>query len=805
MDELQINYIGEWYYTGLLGHLLTIISLSAALLATLSYFRAAQLQSKLETGRSDSWKKLGRISFGITTIAVMGIIAILFYLILSHRFEYHYIYERSSTSMPIYYVFSCFWSGQEGSFLLWSFWTVILGALLIRWANKWENYVMTVFSLMQLFLASMLIGIYFFGYKVGSSPFILFRDVMPHLPVFANPNYASLIQDGNGLNPLLQNYWMVIHPPTLFLGFAACLVPFAYVIAGLWRQEYGKDWVLPTLKWSLFTAAILGTGILMGGAWAYESLSFGGFWAWDPVENASLVPWITLIGGIHTLLAYKHSGYALRITNILLLASLLLILYSSFLTRSGVLGDTSVHSFVDLGMSGQLLIFLLSFVALSVVLLTKNWSSMPNPKKEESAYSREFWMFVGALILTLLAVLIAIDTSWPVINSIIGTERTIEDPIAHYNQYTIWFAIVISLLSASIQYLRYKESNLKKFLQKLIIAVIVSAVLTAAIAYSMEIHELAYVLFLFFATYVVVANINYILAVLKGKIKVAGGSVAHIGFGLILLGTILSLGKKEVISLNRLGIHYGEGFDNESSGENVLLYENNPIRMDDYFVTYIGDTLEQPLTVHKVKFEKKQRELEAADETFTLRPNTQLDPQNNLLPNPDARHYWNKDVFVYITSIPDKSKQTEEYKELEMGVGDTALVGGKFIALKKINPEPLNTQYLAMPGDIAAGAMLEVRTMSGKKYAAEPVYFIRHNKEESIEAEIEDLGLTFTFQKIFPETGKVQIGVEDKERSDFIIMKAMIFPYINILWLGCLVMVVGFFMSMMQRNREGKR
>jgi cytochrome c-type biogenesis protein CcmF len=150
---------------------------------------------------------------------------------------------------------------------------------------------------------------------------------------------------------------MVIHPPVLFLGFASTIVPFAFAMAGLWTKRIG-DWTKPALPWALFSAAVLGTGIMMGGRWAYESLNFGGYWAWDPVENASMVPWLTLIGGIHTLLIYKHTGHSLRATHFLFLITFNLVLYSTFLTRSGVLGDTSVHAFTDLGMNFQLLAFL---------------------------------------------------------------------------------------------------------------------------------------------------------------------------------------------------------------------------------------------------------------------------------------------------------------------------------------------------------------------------------------------------------------------------------------------------------------
>ncbi|HRF18374.1 MAG TPA: cytochrome c biogenesis protein CcsA, partial [Chitinophagaceae bacterium] len=213
---------------------------------------------------------------------------------------------------------------------------------------------------------------------------------------------------------------MVIHPPVLFLGFATTIVPFAFAIAGLWKKDFG-EWTKQTLPWSLFSAAVLGLGIMMGAIWAYESLSFGGYWAWDPVENASLVPWMILISGIHTLLIYKHTGNALRASYLFMILSFGFILYSTFLTRSGILGEASVHAFTDLGMNWQLLTFLLAFVIPALVLFAIRYKEIPAIQKEEHTSSREFWMFIGSLIFFLSAILIIGQTSLPVINKVFGT------------------------------------------------------------------------------------------------------------------------------------------------------------------------------------------------------------------------------------------------------------------------------------------------------------------------------------------------------------------------------------------------
>ena len=447
-----MDYIGEHIWAGELGRLSVIISLVAATLAVFSFWRAE---------KDPSWRKLAHISFFIHGMSVFAIVSTLFFMMANHYFEYDYVWKHTSLDLPSKYLFSAFWEGQEGSFLLWMFWHAVLGLILLWKGKTLKGPVLAVIAAVQAFLSSMILGSYIFGLKIGSSPFILIRELPENLnmPWTKLPDYLERIpafMDGTGLNPLLQNYWMTIHPPTLFLGFASTVIPFAFAIAGLLKRDY-KGWIKPALPWAFFSVMILGTGILMGGAWAYEALSFGGFWAWDPVENSSLVPWLTMVGAAHLILIQKNRGGVVPSALFLSIISFLLVLYSTFLTRSGVLGDSSVHAFVDLGLSGQLLIYLLFFVLFSFGLLIYHYKKLPKPKKEESISSREFWVFIGSMVFMLSSLQITFSTSMPVFNKLFGPEglislysndKTIADPIEHYNQWQVPFAIVITLLVA---------------------------------------------------------------------------------------------------------------------------------------------------------------------------------------------------------------------------------------------------------------------------------------------------------------------------------------------------------------------
>ncbi len=826
----NIKYVGEHLLPGQLGHFFTILAFVASLVATVAFFSSVQQKEELKKA---SWLKMARWAFFVQTASVIAVFGILYYIISNHLFEYKYAWQHSSRDLEVKYLLSCFWEGQEGSTLLWSVWHSVLGCILIFTAKKWEGPVLAVISFAQACLAAMLLGIYLFDYKLGSTPFILMRQDMPDTPVFQNPNYLQFQQfvDGNGLNALLKNYWMVIHPPVLFLGFASVIVPFAFAIGGLWTRKY-SEWVKPALPWALFAAMMLGTGIMMGAAWAYESLTFGGYWAWDPVENASLVPWLTLVAGIHTLLAYRSSGHALRITFFFFIISFVFILYSTFLTKSGVLGQTSVHSFTDMGMSGQLLVLLGLFTIPSFWLLIQRNKEIPKVVKEESTYSREFWMFVGSLVLLVSGLQITFITSIPVWNKLLdlfGLKKLLNlqdfapptEPVFYYNQIQIWIAIIVGLLTAVVQFLKYKDTPKGTVMKKLGWPTLISVALTVLIAWVGRINYTNYgagflvaiYLMLFASIYAIVGNSGYIVTVLKGKAKAAGASVAHIGFGLVLLGILVSSAKMEVLSVDTMGVLNGY-FTKESgqnSRENVMLPKGLPVQMGPYFVTYRGDSVsavDKSKTHFIMDYEKKARLEDEPTERFTLYPDAFLEVkgQEGITPNPDSKHYLTKDIFTYITAVPRKDVVTDSlpYTPHTIAQGDTIYFSKGFMVLTALKTSPQQQNYKPEPGDIAVGAQLYVHTKSNGDFNMQPVYFIRDSSFQSnIPDTLAPLSLAVRFTKILPNENKVQLEVKETQAPmDYVVMKALVFPYINVLWIGILVMIVGFVMSIRQRLRR---
>lgn len=814
---MDIEYIGESLIPGKIGQFLVILAFGSAILSAISYYFATRYEA---TDRS--WQKIGRISFWLNVFAVIGIGSSLFYVIYNHLFEYHYVWAHSSTSLPTHYIISSFWEGQEGSFWLWMFWQIVLGTVLIFKSKSWENPVMAIVMLCQAILGSMLLGIEVFGARVGSSPFILLRDAI-EAPIFSNPNYLSMIADGTGLNPTLQNYWMVIHPPTLFLGFASMIVPFAYAVAGLWQKRY-KEWMTPGLPWALFAVMTLGAGIIMGSFWAYEALNFGGFWAWDPVENASIIPWFTLIAAVHVMIAYKNSGHSYFTATFLAMISFVLVIYASFLTRSGILGETSVHSFTDLGMFWQLIFFNAVFFGIMVGMLVFHRKQMPSTKKEEDIYSREFWLFIGSLVLTVACVQIIASTSIPVFNAVFGTKVAPPlDPIQHYNKWQAGFAVIVGLLTAFTQFMKYKRTDSRKFFISALATFVASLIITAAVVWITGVYtNVMYILLVLAATYSVIANGTILFDAVKGKWKLAGASVAHIGFGLLLIGALVAAATNEVISVNQSGYIAVAGFDQvEEPGDNLFLTEGEPVQMGDYHITYIGDSVAPPNVFYKINYEKVDEESGEVTESFQLRPFAQNNPaMGGLIGTPDTRHYITHDIYTLITAAQsdthvqasgnaETQNSLDQYEEpaiYEVNIGDTLRYRNGFIVVSGVNRDAAIQNIPKGADDIFFGLQVAVHAADGTTYDAEPVFIIKGGNTFDFGKDVEDQGLKFRFTNIMPDKDKLELMVYQKPipEKKWVVFKAIKFPYINFFWAGTIVMTIGFLMSIFRRNKEVK-
>ncbi|MCX2744604.1 cytochrome c biogenesis protein CcsA [Mangrovivirga sp. M17] len=841
-----LSLVHKWI--GDTGHLFVIISFVTALASSWAYYNAYR---KANTIEASSALKYARILFAIHGLAVFGIVVTLFSIIYNNYFEYHYAWSHSSRHLPVHYMISSFWEGQEGSFLLWIFWHVVTAMFIMGKGGEWEAPVMTVFSVVQAFLTSMVLGVVLPGIelKLGSSPFMLLRDVIDDPTFISNPNFVP--EDGRGLNPLLQNIWMVIHPPTLFFGFALTLVPFSFMISGLWTRKY-KEWVKPALPWTLLAAGVLGVGILMGAYWAYETLNFGGYWNWDPVENAVYIPWLFLVASYHVMIVFTRSKSGLMASMIMVLSMYTLILYSTFLTRSGVLGESSVHSFTDLGLSGQLLIYLLFFFIGGVALLIYHGRRIPSSQKDVETYSGEFWVFIGALILILMGIQVLLPTSIPVYNKIveffggISTAAAPSDP-AEYSKYQIWFAILLTITSGIAQYFWWKNIKKGKALASFVPSIILTMVLVLIILQiGFTYSDFRLIIMLIAGVFSLLANGQILIELLRKKPVLSGGAITHIGVAFMVIGILYSTGFSNVVSENTSGLVINKNMTTQENRENLVLWFDETSKMAEYDLNYLGRHVKLDENGEYVRISdvlptddpykvvasrdiyNEENELIAGkadtfslnpentyykirhvrgDEIIDMYPRVQDNPDMGKVVSPDLLHTFTRDFYTYATVIPPSDD------ELKWVAGDTMVisVGEEFFindyvtTLKevvKLDAEELEFRGLNK-NDLALKAAFEIKSQSLTHYV-EPLIVIRDDMGASLEDELIELGIKVQFLGVDPNTEKFKF-IPYTTQKDFVVIKSIEKPWINLLWLGTIILAVGFGISTYRRFKESAK
>ena len=493
-------------------------------------------------GNGALFVRLGRSAFGLAAAATLGTAAVLGTLLVTHRFDVQYVYDHSARAMSPLYYFPSFWAGQEGSFLLWGFWIAILGVVLAVTSGAAERRVMPIYASVLLFLMGMLV----------IKP--------PFLPTVDSFGIQVTPTEGLGLNPNLENYWMVIHPPTLFLGFAALTVPFALALAALgWREWDG--WLKRALPWGLFGFSVLGLAMMMGGYWAYEMLGWGGFWEWDPVENGPFVPWMLLLGFLHAAQIQRVRGGFLKPTLLLALLPFSGALYETFLTRTGILDKFSVHSFSTLGGSANnvLLGVLLAAVIVSVGALI--WRQKAVPKSEtatEDVSSREFGYTMAIVLLTLCAGIAAAGLSAPLLTGIgvklhmASFQGAVRED--YHNKAMFPLAVLLALGMGIGPHLAWRGkggANAAKLVWAYGISVIAALGFVLAAKYlgtPLTGGRLIPQLLLFTASvFAVVANVLLLARLLPRKeaaksvlrpVWTLGGTLSHLGAAIMLLGIV---------------------------------------------------------------------------------------------------------------------------------------------------------------------------------------------------------------------------------------------------------------------------
>jgi cytochrome c-type biogenesis protein CcmF len=400
-----------------------------------------------------------------TAYALLGIISVasacLLVALLRHDFNVQYVWSYTSRNLPTPYVISAFYGGQSGSLL---FWALILAmfAAAAQWLTPRRYdylmpYVAAVTSMVTLFFVAVVL--------FASNPF----ERLPFTP-----------PDGNGLNPQLQNPGMVIHPPMLYLGYVSITVPFAFAVAALITRRLDAGWLHAIRRWTIVSWVFLSIGITLGMWWAYVELGWGGYWAWDPVENASFLPWLTMTAFLHSVMIQEKRGMLKKWNMILIVMSFMLAIFGTFITRSGII--SSVHSFAQSSVGYFFLIFLIvSAVALAWLV----WTRFPYLKAEsqlESMVSREASFLFNNLLLVGMSFSVLWGTMFPIISELVrGTQVTVGPPF--FNQVNIPIGLALLALTGIGPLIAWRKAsprNLKRqFASPVVLALVVGAALYA--------------------------------------------------------------------------------------------------------------------------------------------------------------------------------------------------------------------------------------------------------------------------------------------------------------------------------------
>jgi cytochrome c-type biogenesis protein CcmF len=642
---------------------------------------------------------LGKTGFWLGAFSLFGAFGCLAALFIGNQFQYEYVFGHAEAELALKYKIAAIWSGQQGSFLLWAVASAIFGLLAAPRTGIYRRWFTISYS---VFLAAL--G----GILAYETPFNIIPELLTKLPLKLPPS-------GVGLTPSLQNYWVVIHPPTIFLGFGSLTVLFCWSVAAMMERN-PIDWVKMVRPWTIASAAILGLGLMMGGFWAYETLGWGGFWAWDPVENVSFVPWVLVACLIHGLIIQVSRGRYIGANLVLGGLPFIAFIYGTFLTRSGFLGSSSVHSFAEMKrgalwiLVGLGLATLIAFIGVYFARgrrLSREFSNGETPK----GMNRESLYHLGIILLSSIGIATAIGMSMPWLSSVVSG-RNVAIEKSTYHQVLSWAYIPVILLVGFVPFVGWRNIGTRALLNLVLNFLTISIGLTGAcllffrhpdwgisadpakttlIAGSINVPTVYWVSFLIFLSlFATVSNLWRILESIKRSPLSIGGFVSHLGIAVFMAGMILSEGfeKRERLNVQRGRPAEGLGY--------VVALKTEP-KFDDLFDRD-----------NKVEFD-----VTAPEGKFTARPGlyyTQTPDGAKPQLWPHIQRYGTHDVYFTMGAPvmnfwekpeffkPGETKKIQDvsvtYKGFDM-IGQPGQPGTKFVG--KVTVAYLNEQFETNP------------------------------------------------------------------------------------------------------------
>lgn len=763
---------------------------------------------------------IARLSYHAMTMLVITASVYLSFNIITHNYEFDYIYNYSNDQLSLGMLLSTFWAGQEGSFLLWVLFAALIGVFLQSYTSKREDLEPTVMfsytavvSFLLLMVSPLLKTpfaylwaneIYIEAAKINQQflslsilqPFLMSDGQSGQFYVKVNKELYSLLAgqgiefntfiiQGKGLNPLLQNFWMQIHPPILFAGFALATVPYAFAISALMKNYY-KDWVKQSFPWSLGAGGVLGLGIMLGGYWAYGVLGWGGYWAWDPVENSSLIPWIILVAVIHTMIVQrkeqkqgKEIGRFAKTNLILSITAFVLVIYSTFLTRSGILGDSSVHSFVDPGSLVYLflVIFLLTFLIAGVGLVIYRWKNLSDEHNaNENIWSRELSLFNAALILLASAIIVFFGTSAPIFGV------TVE--ISFYDEMHIPLAIVMLILNALSLVLKWKETEGKEIFKGLRLSLILTLVFAILFIFVAGVKDFMMILLGVSAAFAFFINVEICIKVVAKNFKKIGSYLSHIGIAIFVLGVIGSGAYSKHADVDLV----------KGEKQNVLGY-------DMVFTGY------EPFE-NNTKYRFNVVVTDGSDKKVVSPVMYISDFNQSMMREPDIVEGFTNDIYISPVGYEDNEGSSSGHEIIKINPGEEKVAGEKIIVryVDFIKPD---MTVMAQGGDFEMGANVIVQYED----KIEEIRLVSRKSGEgltNIPVEIKALGVVLTLNHIDPMTKAAEIIFQKQAeqpqgqnvKKEVLSIQASIKPFVSLVWIGVFFTVLGFIIAMIKRSKE---
>ncbi|HPR63587.1 MAG TPA: cytochrome c biogenesis protein CcsA [Thermoanaerobaculia bacterium] len=673
-------------------------------------------------------KEWSRIGYLTTTLFVTVPSILLFYHFLTRDFRLAYVTAYSSSDLPFIYTISSFWAGQEGSFLLWALMACGVGLFLFSIEWEWQRPVMVFYNSILVALLVLL---------VKQNPFRL----LPNPPL-----------DGGGLNPLLQNPWMAIHPPIMFLGYAAFGLPFAFIMAAMWKRDI-THWAEVSYKWLVFAWLSLGVGIILGGYWAYETLGWGGYWGWDPVENASLVPWLFGTALLHGIVIQRRYRGFYKTNAVLAIFSFLFIIYGTFLTRSGILGDFSVHSFVDLGITAWLVLFLAIFLLGSMVLFFARIRIFPEGVRVKGLLSPMALLGASLVLLVMSGILIILGTSSPLITRLPFFSNPSQVGIPFYVNTQVPVYLFLLLI---FTFFAWKK--------KIAIPVSLLTLLVVVLSYVFGVHNPVHLL-------LVAVSISTIAAQLMNPARWSVGLI-HAGIGLFILGSV-----------------YATGYDELTK---VSLVQNQPRQVGDYTFTF-KDFTTPPGKRHSAVILDVSR----GGSTYTAMPELWFNQKTEqIVANP----------YIKVGLLRDEYYASHEYTPPEdssliiLSKGEAREIGGSSLTFLGFK---LNEQHQMGEGMVVQ-ALFSVNGRNDPPLVLE-YRMVPGKAPETPEIHIPGSDVRARLQRIEATSGSVILATSDSagiQTGGKTVIEFTRVPFISLVWLGTLMMIVGGVVGLLPGKRK---